>query len=96
MTAYALGLHTKLVKEGLDPKSDDYYDRINGRMRDLFPDNFEDADDRPSQRRQSSVVAPASRSSMPKKIRLTQTQVRLALTPEQYAKQVAIDMRKDR
>lgn len=100
MTAYALGLHSKLVKEGLDPKSDDYYDRINGRMRDLFPDNFEDADDRPSQRKQSNVVAPASRSSIPKKIRLTQTQVRLAkrlgLTPEQYARQVAIDMRKDR
>jgi len=99
MTAYALGLHTKLVKEGLDPKSDIYYDRIDGRMRDLFPENFEDVEAKPRQGKQSNVVAPASRSTIPRKIRLTQTQVRLAqrlgLTPEQYAKQVAIDMRKD-
>jgi hypothetical protein len=50
-------------------------------------------------RKSNNVVAPATRSTAPKKIRLTQTQVtlakRLGLTPEQYAKQVAIDMRKD-
>jgi hypothetical protein len=96
MTAYALGLHNKLVKGGMDPTSDEYYDKIDGRMRELFPDNF-DAKEKPSQRKQSNVVAPASRSTTPKKIRLTQTQVRLAkrlgLTNEQYAKQVAIDMR---
>jgi hypothetical protein len=45
------------------------------------------------------VVAPATRSTSPKKVTLTQTQVslakRLGLTPEQYARQVAIDMRKE-
>jgi len=101
MTSYALGLHNKLVKEeGLDPKSDDYYERIDTRMRQLFPERFEDIEDKPDrQSRSSSVVAPATRSTAPKKIRLTQTQVRLAkrlgLTPEQYAKQVALDMRKN-
>jgi len=101
MTSYALGLHNRLVKEeGLDPKSDDYYERIDSRMRQLFPERFEDTGEKPDkQQRSTNVVAPASRSTTPKKIRLTQSQVRIAkrlgLTPEQYAKQVALDMRKN-
>ena len=97
MTSLALGLHNRLVKEGVNPQSDDYYVKIDSRMREIFPDKFEDGE--PEQRkRRTNVVAPATRSTAPKKIRLTQTQVtiakRLGLTPEQYAKQVAIDMRK--
>ena len=97
MTSYALGLHNKLVNEGINPQSDNYYERIDSRMRQLFPENFEGEEvDKP--RKRSNVVAPATRSTAPKKIRLTQTQYqlskRLGLTPEQYAKQVALDMRK--
>jgi len=98
MTSFALGLHNKLVKEGVSPQSDDYYEKINSRMRQIFPDNFEDVGEPEQRKRRTNVVAPATRSTAPKKIRLTQTQVavakRLGLTPEQYAKQVAIDMRK--
>ena len=96
MTSFALGLHNKLVREGVDPQTDDYYERINTRMREVFPENFEDEPE--VRRRSNNVVAPATRSTAPKKIRLTQTQLtlakRLGLTPEQYAKQVALDMRK--
>ena len=103
MTSFALGLHNKLVKEGINPSSDDYYERIDARMRQVFPDNFEDTDqqfeDDTQPQRTTNVVAPATRSTAPKKIRLTQTQLnlakRLGLTPEQYAKQVALDMRKE-
>jgi len=96
MTSLALGLHNRLVKEGVNPQSDDYYVKIDSRMREIFPDKFEDGE--PEQRkRRTNVVAPATRSTAPKKIRLTQTQVtiakRLGLTPEQYAKQVALYMR---
>jgi len=43
MTSFAYGLHNKLVvKEGIDPTSDEYYDRINSRMREIFPNEFED------------------------------------------------------
>jgi len=99
MTSLALGLHQKLVREGIDPRSDDYYDRINGRMRQLFPDKFESEEAPPADRpRRSNVVAPASRSVAPRKITLTSSAValakRLGLTPEQYARQVAEDMRK--
>ena len=93
MTSLALGLHTKLVKQGVSPQSDEYYESIDTRMRQVFPDNFEDAEPK----RKSSVVAPATRSTAPKKVTLTRTQVQLAkrlgLTPQQYAKQVALDMR---
>ena len=100
MTSFALGLHTKLVKEGINPQTEEYYEKIDSRMRQIFPDNFEDVGEieAAQPKRKANVVAPATRSTAPKKIRLTQTQVavakRLGLTPEQYAKQVAIDMRK--
>jgi len=98
MTSFALGLHNKLVKEGVSPQSDDYYEKINSRMRQIFPDNFEDVGEPEQRKRQTNVVAPATRSIAPKKVRLSATQLvlakRLGLTPEQYAKQVAIDMRK--
>jgi len=36
MTSFALGLHSKLVKSGVDPQSDEYYETINSRMRRVF------------------------------------------------------------
>ena len=95
MTSLALGLHNKLVKQGISPQSDEYYETINSRMRQVFPENFEDAEPK---RKKTQVVAPATRSQAARKVTLTRTQVQIAkklgLTPEQYAKQVAIDMRK--
>jgi len=101
MTAFALGLHQKLVKSGVDPKSDEYYDAINKRMRKVFPENFEEAELEPEEEkpRRSNVVAPATRSVAPKKITLTKTQVaiakRLGVPLELYAQQVAEEMRKN-
>ena len=94
MTALALTVHRKLVESGVSPNSDEYYDRINNRMRQVFPDAF--TSEKPSKK--SSVVAPATRSTAPKKIVLTKSQVniakRLGLTNEQYARAVAEEMRK--
>lgn len=101
MTSFALGLHQKLVKQGVDPRSDDYYEKINSRMRQVFPEEFsfdepEQVEDRP--RKKANVVAPATRSTAPKKIVLTQTQVaiakRLGVPLELYAQKVAEEMRK--
>jgi len=101
MTAFALGLHNKLTKDGVDPQSDTYYEKINSRMRQVFPDQFDDGiEDEPegTKRKSSNVVAPASRSTGPKKIRLTQSQVaiakKLGVPLETYAKQAAELMRK--
>jgi hypothetical protein len=95
-TSFALGLHQKLVNSGLDPRSDEYFERIDSRMKSTFPDVFGN-EDRPksgdSPRRPASVVAPATRSTGARKIQLTQTQIALAkkygLTPQQYAAEVA-------
>ena len=95
MTSLALGLHEKLVRSGIDPTSDDYYHRIDTTMQKRFPEYFGDAtldEETPAQRtKPSTVVAPATRSTAPKKVRLTKTQVALAkkfgLTPEQYARE---------
>ena len=97
MTAFALGLHTKLTKEGVSPQSDEYYERINSRMRQIFPDQFDEGiEDEPEEapkQKPSNVVAPATRSTSPKKVKLKQSQIavakRLGVPLEQYAKQVA-------
>jgi hypothetical protein len=103
MTGYALALHEKLVVEdGVDPKSDEYYRKLNGRIRQVFPEKFaseESADAQTSQRSpKANVVAPATRSTAPKKIVLNATQVQLAkrlgVPLELYARKVAEEMRK--
>lgn len=95
MTSLALGYHTELVNNGTDPTSDEYYEKLDSRMRQVFPDEFEDTQDEPAggSRRSSNVVAPATRSVSPRKVKLTQTQVnlakRLGVPLEEYARQVA-------
>lgn len=95
MTALALGLHEKLVRSGVDPRSDDYYRRIDETMKKRFPDHFgetESREEKSSQRRNATVVAPATRSTAPRQVRLTPSQVALAkklgLTNEAYAREL--------
>ena len=99
MTSLALGLHEKLVRSGVPAGSDEYYKRIDNTMRKRFPENFEgeqevDAEEpaKVNKPKASTVVAPATRSTSPKKIRISKTQVALAkklgLTPEQYAREL--------
>ena len=95
MTALALAVHQELVEKGVDPNSDDYYEQINSEVKQAFPSAF------PSEKpvRKSSVVAPATRSTAPRKIVLTQSQVsiarRLGVPLELYAKKVAEQMRNE-
>lgn len=100
MTAFALGLHEELVESGVDPSSDDYYRRVDQTMRKRFSDYFGDAveqtgerDERPTSRtKPANVVAPVTRSTAPRQIRLTPTQVaiakKLGLSNEQYAREL--------
>jgi len=100
MTSYALGLHEELVESGVRVGSDEYYKRIDTDIRERFPDQIgagESVDAKP-QRTKSNVVSPATRSTAPKKIVLTQSQVniakRLGVPLELYARKVADEMRK--
>ena len=103
MTSLALGLHNKLAKQGVDLQSDEYYEAIDTRMRQLFPDKFEEeiaeTEEAEKPKKQANVVAPATRSIAPKKVKLNRTQVaiakRLGVPIELYAQKVAEEMRKE-
>ena len=96
MTGFALAVHDKLVEEeGINPQSDEYYQRIDGRLRQVFPEKFASAKPADANRRPSAnVVASASRSVAPKKITLTESEVRIAkrlnIPLERYAREVAV------
>ena len=90
MTLTSFSIHRKLVEEGFDTKSDEYYSEIDKRMRDTFPHKFEQVST-PTQ-----TVAPATRSTQPAKrkgsVRLTPSQVaiakKLGVPLSEYAKYV--------
>ena len=91
MTSLALGLHERLKREGVTVSSQEYYRKIDATIRRRFPEKFEEEaeqETRPSRR--SSVVAPATRSTSAKRVRLNPNEMSVAkklnLTPEQYAK----------
>jgi len=102
MRALAMGIHEKLVAEhGAGyATTDEYYRRIDATVRKRFPEKFEDGDETeievdskpPARTKPSVVVAPASRSTASKKLKLKPSQVDLArklgITNEQYAKEV--------
>lgn len=95
MTAVALLAHKDLVNSGVDPRSGEYFTRIDARLKNRFPEFYNSEDAKPAEtRKATTVVAPASRSTGAKKsIRLTTTQIaiakRLNVPLELYAKQLA-------
>lgn len=96
MSYLAMGIHRRLERQGVALGSEHYFNVIDTEIRQRFPEKFDDETSepevKPSAKRPSNVVAPATRSTSPKKIRLTPTQVQLAkkfnLTPEQYAREL--------
>jgi hypothetical protein len=93
MTSLALGVHEKLVKENgmAYATTDEYYKRIDATMRKRFPEYFNEEVEVET-RKPSNVVAPATRSTSSKRVKLKQSQInlakRLGLTPEQYAQEL--------
>lgn len=103
MTAFALGLHQKLVATGFDPRSDEYFEKIDSRLKSVFPEMYQDKETasrktgEPS-KKPATVVASATRSTGAKKtVKLTSTQAALAdklgiprqLYAEEFLKQEA-------
>ena len=99
MTYTAFDLHKKLVEEeGYDPKSDEYYNEIDKRIRVEFPHKFDKVEDNTTERvKPTQNVASAKRSASTgrrKTVKLTPSQVaiakRLGVPLEDYAKQLKI------
>jgi hypothetical protein len=99
MTAMAIAMHSKLVNQNGPEyaRTNEYFERIDARLREKFPEHYgEDRRDSPrdtsTKKPPATVVAPGTRSSGAKKVKLTKTQEtfarRLGLTPQQYAMEV--------
>ena len=96
MTFTAFEIHKDLVdKEGYDPKSQDYYNEIDKRIRVDFGHKFDNNETKQTNRAVQSVAS-ANRSSKPgrKQVRLTSSQVaiakKLGVPLEEYAKQLKL------
>jgi hypothetical protein len=97
MRKFAEGVHEELAERygrGYIG-TDEYYGSIDKEVRRRFPEEFSattnNDEDKPQRTKPSTVVAPARRSTAPKQVVLTKTQVALAkklkLTNEQYARE---------
>jgi hypothetical protein len=106
MTAYALGLHEELKANGIAVGSDEYYGALDKTMRKRFPEAFattvvteeeEQTSREPARTKPATVVAPATRSTAPQKVKLKQSQLnlirKLGITPEQYVKEFVKEAR---
>jgi len=99
MTHAAWGIHRQLIQvEGVDPNSDEYYDELDKRIRQAFPQKFGNGGGTLNGGgRTVQTVAPASRASginstARRTVRLTPSQVaiakKLGVPLEEYAKYV--------
>ncbi len=95
-TSFALGLDKELRDSGYDPRTDEYFEQVDARMREHFPKLYSAksaADDTPPQnnssRERGSAVAPAVRTTSKRRVTLSASQValcnKLGITPQQYA-----------
>ena len=99
MRKYAEGVHEELAERYGRPfiGTDEYFGSIDKEVRRRFPEEFAATtnnaeDEKPQRTKPSTVVAPAKRSTAPKQVVLSKTQVALAkklkLTNEQYAREM--------
>ena len=86
----AIAIHKNLIASGVAGDSDEYYNQLDKRIRDYFPNKFSQNQE---QRRPVQTVAPAVRNQGGRKtVRLTKSQVaiakKLGVPLEEYAKYV--------
>ena len=91
MTFAAFGIHKELVDGGVDPTSNEYYDRVDEEMRNNFPHKFSEEQSAPVQQVAASSRGASGRKTS-RKIKLTPSQVaiakRLNVPLEEYAKHI--------
>ena len=89
-----MGIHEDLLQEGIDAESDDYYNQINKRMKEYFPQKFaqETTERQYTREPVQNVASVSSRSGGRKSVKLTKSQVviakKLGVPLEEYAKYV--------
>ena len=92
MTALAYAVHRKLVNSGYRGGTPEYYERVDARMREVFPDYFGETKKETSKRPATVVAAPTRTAAKKTTVTLTKSQEaiarRLGLTNKQYATEV--------
>jgi len=95
LTSAAMGIHEDLIQQGIDAESDEYYNQINKRMKEYFPQKFAQDTTEVKQATKEPVQNVASvsrRSGGRKSVKLTKSQVviakKLGVPLEEYAKYV--------
>jgi hypothetical protein len=94
LTSAAMGIHEDLLQEGIDSESDGYYNQINKRMKEYFPQKFAESstEERTKAAPVQNVASVSRRSGGRKSVKLTKSQVviakKLGVPLEEYAKYV--------
>ena len=94
LTSAAMGIHEDLLQEGIDAESDGYYNQINKRMKEYFPQKFAESstEEKTKAAPVQNVASVSRRSGGRKSVKLTKSQVviakKLGVPLEEYAKYV--------
>ena len=94
LTSAAMGIHEDLMQEGIETESDEYYNQINKRMKDYFPQRFAESSSEEQTKAApvQNVASVSRRSGGRKSVKLTKSQVviakKLGVPLEEYAKYV--------
>ena len=95
MTSAAMGIHDELIQQGIDAETNEYYNQINKRMKEYFPQKFADAtEEKPVVTKEpvQNVASVSRRAGGRKSVKLTKSQVviakKLGVPLEEYAKYV--------
>jgi len=91
MTGAAMSIHEDLLGEGIESESDEYYNNINKRMKEYFPQKFaQDSADKEPKQPVQNVASVSRRQGGRKSVKLTKSQVviakKLGVPLEEYAK----------
>ena len=94
LTNAAMSIHEELVQQGIDGESDEYYNQINKRMKEYFPQKFaqSSAEETTKAAPVQNVASVSRRQGGRKSVKLTKSQVviakKLGVPLEEYAKYV--------
>ena len=93
LTSAAMGIHEDLLQEGIDGETDEYYNQINKRMKEYFPQKFaQESTEVKAKEPVQNVASVSRRSGGRKSVKLTKSQVviakKLGVPLEEYAKYV--------
>ena len=79
LTSAAMGIHEDLLQEGIDAETDEYYNQINKRMKEYFPQKFaQESTEVKAKEPVQNVASVSRRSGGRKSVKLTKSQVVIA------------------